>query len=136
MRSMGNVHLLVNGACDLYFAKMRRQVYVTPKSFLSYLNSYKSLYLEKYKELDIQGNSFKIGLNKIQEATVSIATMEVGLKEEENQLKEAADKTDKLLINLEKEKKKANQKAEEVEATNQQCRKQADMISREKELAE
>jgi dynein heavy chain len=42
--------------------------------------------MEKYKELDIQGNSFKIGLNKIQEATVTIANMEVGLKEEENQL--------------------------------------------------
>lgn len=86
MKSMGNVHILVNTACDLYFQKMRRQVYVTPKSFLSYLNSYKGLYMEKYKELDIQGNSFKIGLNKIQEATVTIANMEVGLKEEENQL--------------------------------------------------
>lgn len=104
MKSMGNVHILVNTACDLYFQKMRRQVYVTPKSFLSYLNSYKGLYMEKYKELDIQGNSFKIGLNKIQEATVTIANMEVGLKEEENQLKEAAEKTEKLLLNLDKEK--------------------------------
>jgi len=60
--------------------------------------------MEKYKELDIQGNSFKIGLNKIQEATVTIANMEVGLKEEENQLKEAAEKTEKLLLNLDKEK--------------------------------
>lgn len=118
---MGNVHLLVNSACELYFAKMRRQVYVTPKSFLSYLNAYKGLYIEKYKELDIEGNSYKIGLNKIQEATVSIASMEVGLKEEEVQLREASDKTDKLLVNLEKEKKKAKQKEEEVEQTKEQC---------------
>lgn len=49
---MGNVHLMVNSVCDLYFVKMRRNVFVTPKSFLSYLNSYKDLYIEKYEGLD------------------------------------------------------------------------------------
>jgi len=52
MKHMGNVHLLVNTVCDIYFQKMRRMVYVTPKTFLSYLNSYKELYLAKYKGLD------------------------------------------------------------------------------------
>ena len=33
---------------------MRRQVFVTPKSYLSYLNAYKALYVKKYyQELDI-----------------------------------------------------------------------------------
>ena len=62
---------------------MRRAVYVTPKSFLSYLNSYKDLYIDKYENLDKQESSFKVGLAKIKEAQVSIASMEVGLKEEE-----------------------------------------------------
>lgn len=53
MKHMGNVHLLVQTACDLYFQKMRRQVFITPKSYLSYLNSYKQFYLEKYMELDV-----------------------------------------------------------------------------------
>lgn len=83
MQHMGNVHLMVNTACELYFQKMRRSVYVTPKSFLSYLNSYKDLYIEKYQELDKQESSFKVGLSKIKEASISIAHMEVGLKEEE-----------------------------------------------------
>lgn len=52
MRHMGNVHLMVTEVTDIYFQQMRRQVYVTPKSFLSFLNSYKGLYLEKYQELD------------------------------------------------------------------------------------
>jgi len=67
----------------MYFQKMRRAVYVTPKSFLSYLNSYKGLYLDKYEELDRQESSFKVGLSKIDQATITIADMEVGLKEEE-----------------------------------------------------
>lgn len=118
MKHMGNVHLMVNETCDEYYQKMRRQVYVTPKSFLSYLNSYKSLYIEKYDELDQQEESFKIGLNKIQEATVTINSMEISLKEEEIQLNEATEKTNQLLTNLDRESKKANQKGEEVAATN------------------
>lgn len=43
---------MVNDTCEEYYQKMRRQVYVTPKSFLSYLASYKSLYIAKYDELD------------------------------------------------------------------------------------
>lgn len=83
MQHMGNVHLMVNSVCEMYFQKMRRAVYVTPKSFLSYLNSYKGLYLDKYEELDRQESSFKVGLSKIDQATITIADMEVGLKEEE-----------------------------------------------------
>lgn len=69
---MGNVHLMVTNVCDLYFQKMRRQVYVTPKSFLSYLDSYKNLYVVKYKELDDQGRSFREGVEKIEDATIKV----------------------------------------------------------------
>jgi dynein heavy chain len=72
MKHMGNVHIMVNDVCELYFQKMRRQIYVTPKSFLSYLGSYKSLYLEKYNELDKQEKAYAIGLEKINDATKSI----------------------------------------------------------------
>lgn len=54
MKHMGNVHLMVTKICDVYFNKMRRQVYFTPKSYLSYLEAYRKLYLIKYKELDQQ----------------------------------------------------------------------------------
>jgi dynein heavy chain len=62
---------------------MRRQVYVTPKSYLSYLNSYKELYLRKYAELDLQESSYKIGLSKINDAAKQIEKMGVALREEE-----------------------------------------------------
>jgi hypothetical protein len=47
-------------------------------------------------------------LAKIKEASISIAHMEIGLKEEETQLKEASDKTEKLMADLAVEQKKAN----------------------------
>jgi dynein heavy chain, axonemal len=65
MQHMGNVHYLVTNICDVYFQRMRRQVYFTPKSYLSYLGAYKKLYIIKYKELDLQESNFKIGVKKI-----------------------------------------------------------------------
>ena len=135
-KHMGTVHLIVTQVCDLYFQKMRRAVFVTPKSFLSYLNSYKDFYMKKFGELDIQGKSYKIGLEKISEATIAIAKMEIGLKDEESQLKEASDKTDIMLQDLEKESKKVKLKNDEVEAITAACKKNAEMIATERESAE
>lgn len=59
--------------------------------------------MEKYSALDSQESSFKIGLEKIEEATVQINKMEIVLKDEEVKLKEAQDKTAILLANLEVE---------------------------------
>ena len=41
---MGIVHKTVVDSCDEYFAKMRRHVYQTPKSFLQFLSDYKEMY--------------------------------------------------------------------------------------------
>lgn len=136
-KHMGAVHQMVNNVCDVYYQKMRRQVFVTPKSYLSYLNAYKSLYVEKYYgELDIQERNFKIGLEKIAEASVSIAKMEVSLKDEESKLKEASDKTDLLIADIEKESKKAKIKNDQVEKTTSDCEAQAAQIARDKEDAD
>lgn len=38
---MGMVHRMVVESCSDYFVQMRRRVYQTPRSFLSFLGSYK-----------------------------------------------------------------------------------------------
>eukprot|EP01046_Picozoa_sp_COSAG06_P089123 COSAG06_NODE_35516_length_459_cov_0.911111_1_plen_152_part_11 len=43
------VHQRVTQACDEYFEKYRRQVYVTPKSYLTFIDEYQSVYEKKYK---------------------------------------------------------------------------------------
>lgn len=44
---MGHVHVFVTAACSEYFEKFRRHVYVTPKSYLSFIQAYKQLYQKK-----------------------------------------------------------------------------------------
>ena len=77
---MGSVHIMVNQVCEQYLKRMRRHVYVTPKSFLSFIGFYKELYLQKYTALDKDENNFKIGLAKIQEASIEIRKMGEELK--------------------------------------------------------
>lgn len=79
---MGNVHLMVTEVCDKYYQNMRRQVYVTPKSYLSYLQSYKTLYTIKYNELDVEENNFTVGVKKINEASEAIKEMKKSLSVE------------------------------------------------------
>jgi hypothetical protein len=45
---MGHVHVYVTAACKEYFDKFRRHVYVTPKSYLSFIQGYKELYSRKW----------------------------------------------------------------------------------------
>jgi dynein heavy chain len=49
---MGKVHMMVNTICGEYFQQMRRYVYVTPKSYLSFIQAYNELYNTKYKAID------------------------------------------------------------------------------------
>jgi dynein heavy chain len=44
---MAYVHDLVTDACNNYFIQFRRRTHVTPKSYLSFLGSYKSYYSQK-----------------------------------------------------------------------------------------
>jgi dynein heavy chain, axonemal len=37
---MGRVHQMVTEVCDIYYEKLRRQVFVTPKSYLSFIKMY------------------------------------------------------------------------------------------------
>ena len=51
-RHIGAVHRMVSNVCEIYFQRMRKHVYVTPKSYLSFLTSYKKVYSEKYVDLE------------------------------------------------------------------------------------
>jgi len=72
---MGHAHYMVMDTCTKYFAKMRRNVYVTPKSFLSFLSQFKSQYKAKLEEIDKLESNVSKGLMKIQEATNEVSKL-------------------------------------------------------------
>lgn len=135
-KHMGRCHDLVTEVCDIYFARMRRHVYVTPKSYLSFIDLYKDVYKVKYDGIDVEEANIVSGLDKLAEASQGVEELKVDLKKEEVKLKEASDVTDKLLKELEIENKKAKEKADEVAIVAENCINQRNTIMAEKEQAD
>jgi dynein heavy chain len=48
---------------------MRRYVYVTPKSYLSFIDLYKDVYKVKYDGIDVEEANIVSGLEKLAEAS-------------------------------------------------------------------
>ena len=94
IQSMGGVHTSVTKACTEYFEKYRRHVYVTPKSYLSFLDGFKGLYTQKLDETSQLRNKILGGLEKLEQAKVQVGDMKVDLAEKNKSLavaqKEAA----------------------------------------------
>jgi dynein heavy chain, axonemal len=126
---MGYVHIMVQDICVTYLKRMRRNIYVTPKSYLSFIGFYKDLYLSKYNEADSAAKSYKIGLEKIREASEEIKVMGENLKTKQLKLKRAVEKTDKLVDRLKRDSLKAQKQKREVEKNTKECKEQAVDIS-------
>jgi dynein heavy chain len=74
------VHDEVQRSCAEYFERFRRNVYVTPKSYLAFINGYKTTYLQKLKLLNQQQTDVETGLRKLQEAENDVERMKGDLE--------------------------------------------------------
>lgn len=60
---------MVTQVCEIYFQQMRRHVYVTPKSYLSFISMYQDVYVKKFQLIDKEETNINNGLDKLAEAT-------------------------------------------------------------------
>ena len=135
-KHMGKVHDLVTEVCDIYFQRMRRYVYVTPKSYLSFIDLYKQVYRAKFDGIDRDDVNIRNGLDKLKEASDGVEELKKDLKKEDEKLKEASVVTENLLKDLEKENRKARIKEEEVSQVKIRCVAQRNQIMQEKDEAD
>uniref|UniRef100_A0A8B9MIB1 AAA+ ATPase domain-containing protein n=1 Tax=Accipiter nisus TaxID=211598 RepID=A0A8B9MIB1_9AVES len=61
VETMGLFHDIVSESCENYFQRYRRRAYVTPKSYLSFINGYKEVYSEKLESINEQAERVQIG---------------------------------------------------------------------------
>jgi len=133
MVHMGMVHKLVVEVCDEYFNSMRRQVYQTPKSYLSFIAAYKAMYTMKLEELAHKERSVKLGLEKLIQGASDVEAMKIVLAAEQVKLEEATVSTNIMLESLEVSAADAKAEGEQVMAIKTKCEADAARIAGEKE---
>lgn len=97
---MGHVHVFVTQACQEYYEKYRRHVYVTPKSYLSFIQGYKTLYSKKLAFVEQLAKNINNGLQKMFEAKDDVGKMKVDLGIKNKELEVAAKEAETLLKSI------------------------------------
>uniref|UniRef100_A0A3Q3FTJ5 Dynein, axonemal, heavy chain 5 like n=1 Tax=Labrus bergylta TaxID=56723 RepID=A0A3Q3FTJ5_9LABR len=133
--TMGAYHEKVSDACESYFERFRRRTHVTPKSYLSFVNGYKTLYSDKHNFINTLAERMKVGLSKLMEASESVAQLSKDLEVKEKELAIASAKADKVVAEVTVIAEAATIVKNEVQIVKDKAQKIVDGIEKEKAFA-
>ncbi|XP_077876201.1 dynein axonemal heavy chain 8 isoform X2 [Ictidomys tridecemlineatus] len=136
VETMGLFHDMVSESCESYFQRYRRRAHVTPKSYLSFINGYKNIYTDKVKFINDQAERMNIGLDKLMEASESVAKLSQDLAVKEKELAVASIKADEVLAEVTISAQASAKVKNEVQEVKDKAQKIVDEIDSEKVIAE
>eukprot|EP00462_Mataza_sp_D1_P007532 CAMPEP_0175123998 /NCGR_PEP_ID=MMETSP0087-20121206/2542_1 /TAXON_ID=136419 /ORGANISM="Unknown Unknown, Strain D1" /LENGTH=4569 /DNA_ID=CAMNT_0016405727 /DNA_START=105 /DNA_END=13811 /DNA_ORIENTATION=+ len=135
IQHIANVHDLVTTACEDYFQQFRRAVFVTPKSYLSFISAYKETYNAKVADIALQQSNVERGLSKLKDAEVDVEEMKSVLEVQNIELAEAEKNANAMLVKLEVGAKEAGEKKAAADVIEAKCTETANIIAEETRLA-
>jgi len=133
VRNIAAVHMQLQETTKRYFSQFRRNVYVTPKSFLSFINTYKEVYKAKYEETNADSEKITGGLAKLAEAETDVAAMKEDLKGVEKVLAVAGEKMEIMVANLKEKSAAANKVKQAVLSVKNDLSQQAAVIQADRD---
>ena len=136
IQAMGVFQDFVAESCVKYFERFRRTTHVTPKSYLSFISSYKRVYSEKKAEIQELANRMNTGLEKLLDAGESVSKLAKELAVKEKELAVASKEAEKVLADVTVKAQAAEKVKAEVQKVKDKAQSVADAISADKAVAE
>ncbi|KAL7690391.1 putative AAA+ ATPase domain, dynein heavy chain region D6 P-loop domain-containing protein [Plasmopara halstedii] len=133
---LGRMHQAVEHVSDEYYKHRHRSVVQTPRTFLSFLATYKELYTDKLRKVQHLEEAVDLGLQKLGQGAQDVERMKVVLKHEEAKLEIAEAASNEMLEILQVKSLEAKRESDIVQNIRQQCLSDAAAIRAEKEAAE
>ncbi|KAJ9594442.1 hypothetical protein L9F63_014127 [Diploptera punctata] len=133
---MGVVHDHVAEICIQYYDRFRRQTHVTPKSFLSFLDGYKSIYSDRYRNIGLMAKDMTLGLSKLVEAAASVDELRKELEVMEAEIAVATAKAEEVLAVVTESAQASEKIKAEVEIVKDRAQNLVDAIAVDKALAD
>lgn len=133
---MSWIHESVQELCISYYDRFRRVTFVTPKSLISFLESYKLLYKDKQDHIVIMSERMSSGLDKLDEAGASVAILKKDLIEMNKVIAIASEEAEEVLATVEHSKAAAEIVKIEVAEKKGQAEVLVKNISAVKQVAE
>ncbi|XP_041817844.1 dynein heavy chain 5, axonemal [Chelmon rostratus] len=134
--TMGTFQDLVAEKCAEYFERFRRQTFVTPKSYLSFIDSYKIIYGEKIAHVGTLAERMRTGLSKLMEAEQSVSQLSEELVVKEQELAVASQRADEVLQEVTAKAQAAEKVKQQVQKVKDKAQLIVDEIEADKTAAE
>ncbi|OAD58895.1 Dynein heavy chain 8, axonemal [Eufriesea mexicana] len=133
---MGDIHNNVNDVCTKYFDRFRRQVYVTPKSFLTFLSGYKILYKQRLDNINILSYRMSNGLSKLVDAAAQVDELRKVLEINQQEIAEKNVQVEAILVTVNEKKREAEAVKAQVQVSKDEAEAILKVIAKEKVVAE